>query len=248
MTERARKAPVGLSPGLARVTQDEPFSVLEVMGGVRGLIESALPALVFSVSYPFVHEVRPCAIAAVAVALVILAVRVAQRKPLTPAVSAFVGVLIAAWIATRTGRPSNFYLLAILKNAGWTLVYGISLVVRWPLLGLFLGQLFGEGLAWRKDPPRRRVYMIATGIWTAMFAVRFVVELALYLPDKVTWLGIAMVPLGLPLFAVTLLATWIVIRTVPPTRPPQDDEPAREPAAVGADGEPDPDAAATRGA
>ncbi|MFN8077395.1 MAG: DUF3159 domain-containing protein [Kineosporiaceae bacterium] len=224
MTEAAPRRVPG---GLGRVSQDEPFSVLEVMGGVRGIIESALPALVFSVSYPFVDQVRPCAVAAIAVALIILAVRLGQRQPLTPAVSAFVGVLIAAWVATRTGKAENFFLLTILKNAAWMAAYLVSMLVRWPLLGIFLGQLFGEGFAWRKDPPRRRVYMIATGIWAAMFGLRLVIELALYLPGKVTWLGIATIPLGLPLFAVVLLATWVVVRTVPPTRqaPAEGDEP-----------------------
>ncbi|WP_194947997.1 DUF3159 domain-containing protein [Actinomyces trachealis] len=73
---------------------------------------------------------------------------------------------------------------------------------------------------WRKNPTQRgerRRYYLGTTILAAMFALRLVVELPLYLAGEQTLgaLGIARLALGLPLFALTLWFVWLVIRPVP---------------------------------
>ena len=66
--------------------------------------------------------------------------------------------------------------------------------------------------AWRKDRALVRRYTIATWLWIAMFALRLAVQLPLYLSDSVGWLGTARLVMGIPLWALVLWATWVLVR------------------------------------
>jgi hypothetical protein len=91
--------------------------------------------------------------------------------------------------------------------------------VRWPLVGVILGPLLGEGMTWRQHPERFAVYRRITWIFVAMFGIRLVVQIYLYVQDDVFWLGIARFIMGFPLYlSVIALAYWM-IRRAPPPRP-----------------------------
>ena len=63
-------------------------------------------------------------------------------------VAGFFGVAISAFVATRTGRAENYFLPGFLQNLGYGLAFLISILVRWPLLGVAMGYLTGEGTSW----------------------------------------------------------------------------------------------------
>src|SRR5690554_3573120 len=95
--------PVGPDPGPAtdavpgaargvRALAGEEFSVAEAVGGVRGLVESVLPGLVFVVVYLTTRELVPALVASGAAAAVAVVVRLVQRTPVTQALSGVVGV------------------------------------------------------------------------------------------------------------------------------------------------------------
>ena len=78
-----------------------------------------------------------------------------------------------------------------------------------------LRSMFGAMFAWRREPARLAAYQRATWIWVGMFAVRLAVQIPLYLTDRVTLLGLLNgLVLGVPLFALTLWLTWLVVRDV----------------------------------
>lgn len=191
-------------------------SLLAAVGGGRGALETSLPGLVFVTVFAIRHDLRLGAVVAGALGLALLVVRLVRKETTQYAVGGFVGVVIAALFAVSTGKAANYFLPSILKNLGFALLYLVSVVVRWPLLGVLLGPLLKENFAWRKHEARRRAYAQATLIWTAMFAVRLAVMLPLYLLGRTVELGIAGVALSWPLFAVVAWATWLVIRRVPP--------------------------------
>ena len=74
----------------------------------------------------------------------------------------------------------------------------------------------------------RRRYAWATWLWAGVFGLRLAVQIPLYLQgsDAVGWLGTAKLVMGVPLFAVGLWITWLMVRgsgAVPaPSRPPLD--------------------------
>jgi intracellular septation protein A len=209
----------------------EQFSFEESVGGVRGMIESVLPVIVFTGWYAVTRDLWPSAVAAVAVAVIALLVRVVMRHPVTPAISGLLGIVVAAGVALITGQAINFFLLSILKNVGLAVLFAASSVLRWPLVGVMLGMLLKEQFHWRTVPARMRVYQLATWLWVGMSLVRLAFQVPLYLHDHVAGLGAASVPLGLPLYGLVLLLTWLIVRRVPVARPP---DPVVEP-------DPDPD-------
>jgi Protein of unknown function (DUF3159) len=217
--------------GLAAAVADQ-FSFEESVGGVRGLIESVLPVLVFTGVYVTAHSIATASLAALGVSVAALLLRVVTRMPVMPAVSGLLGVAVSAGVAYVTGQAINFFLMSILKNIGLGLLFAISSLVRWPLVGVMLGFMLGEQLHWRSVPARVRVYQQATWVWVGMSLVRLAFQVPLYLQNEVGGLGAASVPLGLPLFGVVVLLTWLIVRRVPVAKPPAD-EPVAE------DGEPE---------
>ncbi len=193
-------------------------TLAEAVGGPLGILESSLPAVAFVVAYIISgSDTNASAIVAVALALVLTVLRLARRESPRHALSGLVGVAFAAFIATRSGRAENFFLPGLLANAAYAAAFLISLAARWPLVGVIVGQLDGEGNQWREDPARVRAFVRATWLWAGLFLVRLAVQLPLYLAGAVVALGIARTAMGLPLFGLGLWLTWrLVRRNTPP--------------------------------
>lgn len=144
---------------------------------------------------------------------VVLAVlRVVRRETPQYTITGLVGVALAAFIATRTGKAENFFLPGLLLNAAYASAYFISIVVRRPLIGLIIAGLSGGDMSWRKDPPLLRIYTRASWLWVGLFLLRLLVQLPLYIAGSVTALGVARTAMGVPLFGVGIWLTWLLIR------------------------------------
>jgi len=87
--------------------------------------------------------------------------------------------------------------------------------VGWPVLGLLLGPVLGENLAWRKNAARKRAYIRAGWLWVALFGSRLLVQYPLYKTNHINWLGTARLVMGTPLFLLVGWGTWLVLRKVP---------------------------------
>lgn len=198
----------------------EQFSLEKSIGGVQGVLESVVPLTVFSVLFGVTHDVKLSALSALVPAAGFSLWRLIRREPLTQALSGVFVVGLGAFLAVRTGRSENYFLPTILKNVAFGAGYLISILVRWPVVGLMLGFALGEMLHWREVPARMRAYQQATWLWVGLFAVRLLVEVPLYLMGETAALGWLSVPLGIPLFALTAYLTWLVVRRVPVAHAP----------------------------
>ncbi len=143
------------------------------------MIDSGLPAAVFVIVYLVTsQQLRPSVIAALVTGPAHrCGRRLVRRESLQQVVAGFFGVAISAFVATRTGRAENYFLIGILINVGYMLVYAVSCLVRWPLLGLIVGYVRGDATGWRDDPRQYRAYATASWIWVAMFGLRLVIQL-----------------------------------------------------------------------
>lgn len=194
-------------------TRKEPFNLFEAMGGGHGILDSSLPGLAFVVAYTVSGQDLETAVwSAVVVGALLFGVRVVRRETIQFAIAGFVGVAIAAFIAQKTGKAENFFLPGLLLNLGYALAYMISIMVRWPLIGVFIGPLVGEGMEWRKDPRLLRVYTRASWIWVGLFVIRLTVQLPLYLAGELVALGVAKTAMGVPIFAIAVWLSYLVMR------------------------------------
>ena len=189
------------------------LDLVDALGGPRGLADSGLPGLAFVIAYTASDSDLGVAIwTAIGLAALLTVIRLLRRETLQFALAGLIGVGIAAFIANRTGRAEDFFLPGLLLNAGYAAAYAISIAVRWPLIGVILGPLTGEGMEWRRDPELIRLYSRASWIWVAVFLIRLAVQLPLYLSDSLVALGVATAAMGVPIFVLALWLTFLVLR------------------------------------
>lgn len=201
--------------GLGRVAPDQTPSaatLLIAMGGVRGIVESILPGLLFLITFTITRNIWASVAAPVVIAVVFIVIRLVRREPITSAIAGALGIIISAVIALVTGRPENNFVPGFFINGAILLAMLISLAVRRPLLGVLASLLLSDP-EWRQDRAQVRVAYIATGFWVALAVIRLGVELPFYLLHDTSALAAARLITGVPLYAVILWLTWLVMRT-----------------------------------
>ncbi|BAI65073.1 ABC-type dipeptide/oligopeptide/nickel transport system, permease component [Rothia mucilaginosa DY-18] len=193
-----------------RRTANGDVDILHAIGGWRGLVESSLPAVAFLVLFTVTKELNLSLIAALAAAGVFTLIRLVQGSKLVSALTGLVGVAICAFAAYRTGNASDYFVVGFWTNGVYILAYLLSMLVRWPLMGLIFAVIRGEALSWRQNPVRLRQYMLATWIITVLMMLRLAVQVPLYFANNVEALGATRLIMGLPLYALGVWLAWRV--------------------------------------
>ncbi|MGK2956527.1 MAG: DUF3159 domain-containing protein [Solirubrobacterales bacterium] len=195
------------------IDEKEERNLLDEMGGPQGIADSSLPGLLFIAVYSLSGaNLEASAIAAVGLGALIGAYRLIKGESVKYAAGGFIGVLLAGFIATKTGKAENFFLPGLLFNAGYAIAYAVSILVKWPLIGVFVGPLIGEGTQWRQDPERVKLFSQASWLWVGLFVTRLAVQLPLFLAGSLLALGIAKTVMGLPIFALALYFTYLILK------------------------------------
>ena len=189
--------------------------VLAAFGGKKGLIDSGIPSVIFLIVFNFSKELQTALVASIAVSALLTIIRLAMKDTIQHSMSGFIGVLICAWFANRTGNASDLYIPKLLTNLGYGTVYLIANLAGWPILGVMLGPILGENLKWRNHPERKRAYTLASWLWVAMFFTRIAVQYPIYKSGNVNLLGTVNLAMGYPLFIATAYASWLILKNAP---------------------------------
>lgn len=199
-------------------TTDKDF--FQALGGWGALLDIGLPWIAFLIVYGASdHNLKLALLVAVVSGAAVALLRLVRRQPLRNVAGGFVGVLISAWVANRSGRAEDVYLPGLLINLGYGLLYLVTVLFRWPLFGVLYGVITQTGTAWRKDPAMLKGFSRATLVFVGLFAIRLVVQVPLYLTGSLNALGIAKVGMGLPLYALALWLAYAVLRgSLPPDK------------------------------
>lgn len=185
------------------------------LGGWRGIIDSGVPAAAFLIAYVVDNEQLTRAVVLAVIAGFILGIwRVVRKQSIQQVVTGFVGLAIAAAFTAWTGRAENFFLPGIITNLAYGSAFLISILVRWPLLGVIMGFLTGIGSTWRTNTQLRRVFTAASWIWVGLFFGRLAVQVPLYLAGEVAALGVVRIVLGWPAFLAAAYVTYRVLAPV----------------------------------
>lgn len=215
MSERSTEQPTE-----PRAAGPEPLR--ELLGGRRGALDASLPPAAFVLGWLVAdRSIAWGAAAALAVGVVVGVVRIVRGDRVTAALASVTVVLIAALIALYTGRAQDFFLIQLLVNVASALAWAVSIVIRWPLLGVVVGLLLGQKARWRRDPDLLRAYGRASWVWLfGQYTLRVLVFGALWWTGAVVALGVARIALSWPLVAVTVAASAVVLkRSLPPDHP-----------------------------
>ncbi|MDT5033541.1 MAG: hypothetical protein QOC94_3712 [Actinoplanes sp.] len=220
-------------PARGKGDDEEPLPPLseqisEQLGGVRGLIESSVPVLVFvllnvllSASFTGLdkkHALYWAIGGSVVSALAIGGYRLTRRQPVRHAVNGVFGIAIGAYLAYRSGNARDFYLPGILLTLAQVALCLVSVVFRKPVIGFVWAVLANGGKHdWLQKPKLLGTFQWLTLVWAGSLFVRAGVQGWLYLANEANALGIVRILISWPIYAATFGFTiWAVRRVTHP--------------------------------
>jgi hypothetical protein len=183
----------------------------QTLGGVRGMVEGALPFIAFTLTWVARRDLYLALGAALAAAVVLGLVRLIQRQSLKFVLQAVIPTAIAALVAHRTGRAEDIFLPGILYNGGLAVVSVLTIVIGKPLVGFFIGAAINDPTGWMADRGLVRLSTRLTAVLAIPYLVRFVVQLPLFLAGNIIWLAVAKVALGWPLLLGALFVMGLLL-------------------------------------
>lgn len=194
-------------------TSFDKQSLLAGVGGWLGIIESIAPSLAFVVTFSISKQTVLSVSIAGFLALCFVALQLIRRKPVTNAIAGAVGIAISAYLPLREGgQPADYFVQGFFTNAIYLAVLTISVLVRWPIIGLLVGLLTGSGSKWRKNKLELRRFSVVTSLWIGLFGSRLAIQLPLYFAGQTEALGIARIAMGVPLYAFCIWISWLLLR------------------------------------
>lgn len=200
---------------------ERPDSLTELLGGRRAALDATAPAIAFVLIWLISdHSLGWGAGAALVTGAAVAILRWRRGDRPLAALLGLLGVCAAALIALYTGRAADFFLVQLLSNVVSTLVWAVSIVIRWPLLGVIVGGVLGQRTSWRQDPALLRAYSLASWVWVAQYLIRIAVFTPLWAAGAVVALGAARVALSWPLVAACVAVSGaVLVRVLPADHP-----------------------------
>jgi hypothetical protein len=209
----------------------------KALGGRRGMVEAAVPTVLFTLLWLTTRELRLALVVGVVAAAAMLAVRVVQRSTVQFCMNALVGIGIGWFFvhlsASRGGSADDqalaYFLPGILYNAAYTVLLSFTNVIRWPLVGFMVGSVTGDPTAWHRDRQVVRLCSLLTWLLVLPCLLRVVVQAPLWIAGSsgsldadtaVAALGILKIVLGWPLQLAALASmVWVLGRNHTPVEP-----------------------------
>ncbi|NUP66094.1 MAG: DUF3159 domain-containing protein [Nonomuraea sp.] len=196
----------------------------KAFGGVRGIVEAAVPTIAFTVAWIVTEELKLSLIVSISLAVLLLLVRVLQRSTPQFVINSLIGIAIGAFFASRSGDAKDYFLPGILWNAAYSVGMLISIVTRWPVVGFLIGSVTNDPVGWHKDAGIVRLCTRLTWLLMLPCVVRVAVQGPVYLfgggDEAVAALGFAKIVMGWPLQVAALAAMlWLLGRGRTPIKP-----------------------------
>ena len=213
----------------------------KALGGRRGMLEAAVPTLIFTLVFLTTRDLRLGIGVSVAASMVLLAARLVQRSTPQFVLNSLVGIGIGAFFAWRAARGGGsadeqalaYFLPGMIYNGVYGAVMVLSILVRWPLVGFMVGSVAGDPTEWHRDRGVVRLCSNLTWMLAVPCMVRLAVQLPIWLAGKaaadpgpmIAALGVSKVVMGWPLQILALAGmAWLLSRN----RTPLDERPAEQ--------------------
>src|SRR4051812_31816578 len=115
-TEDAEATRTAGEPGYTTVEELVRHQLSKALGGVRGILEGAVPTLGFTVTWISTHQLKLSLGISASLAIVLLIARVVQRSTVQFVFNSLFGIGIAALFALRSGRAEDAFLPGLIYN------------------------------------------------------------------------------------------------------------------------------------
>lgn len=175
-----------------------------------------LPPIVFVVVYLSTDGNLSFAVAtSLAIGLVLAALRLSRGERPVRVIGALLVVVLAAMVAYYTGSAAAYFWPLVLANIASALAFALSILIKWPLLGVIVGPITGTGMRWRKDPDLLRAYSRASWVWVLLNLVRAAVQIPLIRGEDL-WALAAIRPIFYVMVVGVVLWSWVIIKKALP--------------------------------
>ena len=232
-------SPAAPNPAANIATVEEVVrgQLTKALGGRRGMIEAAVPTIIFTTLWLTTRELNLAVSVSVGAAVVLLGIRIVQRSSVQFVLNALFGIGIGYFFvrlaASRGGSADDqvlaYFVPGIIYNGGYTVFMAITCLVGWPLVGFMVGSVAGDATAWHKDKQVVRLCTTLTWLLVLPCALRVAVQLPVWLTGHsgaldadtaVGILGLAKIFMGWPLQLAALAAMgWVLGRNSTPVEP-----------------------------
>lgn len=234
--EPVRPEPATPVAGVETVEALVRTQMSKALGGRRGMIEAAVPTIVFTALWLTTREMRLALGVSVAAAVALLAVRLVQRTTVQFVLNALFGIGIGWLFVTISARQGGseddqalaYFLPGILYNAGYSVILAATCLVGWPLVGFMVGSVTGDPTAWHRDGQVVRLCALLTWLLAVPCALRVLVQGPIWLAGKssaidpdsaIAALGVLKIAMGWPLQLAALAAmVWVLSRNHTPVQ------------------------------
>jgi Protein of unknown function (DUF3159) len=187
------------------------------LGGRRGIIEGAIPGILFTVLWLITKDVRIALIIAGGAAVAALLIRIAQRSTIQFAANALVGIAIGwvfvRWAASSGGSEQEqalaYFLPGILWTTGYTILLAITCLVGWPMIGFLVGSVSGDPTAWHHDKQIVKLCSRLTWLLLAPGAINVLLQGPVWV---LGWTGAIDVDLAVAILGVLRLGVGWTVR------------------------------------
>lgn len=195
----------------------------KALGGRRGMVEAAVPTIMFTALWLTTKELQLALGVSVAAAGVLLVARLVQRSTVQFVVNALFGIGIGWLFVTMSARSGGsaddqalaYFLPGILYNTGYSVLLAFTVLIGWPLVGFMVGSVTGDPTAWHDDRQVVKLCSRLTWVLVAPCIVRVVAQAPLWFAAKsgavdvdaaVAILGVLKIIMGWPLQLAALAA------------------------------------------
>ncbi|TAL13677.1 MAG: DUF3159 domain-containing protein [Frankiales bacterium] len=210
-------------------------SLLAQMGGLRGLLDSALPATVFVLANLVGDgDLTVPIVLSLITGLLVVLLRRARGESVQQAFSGFFGLAIAVLFARATGTGEGFFLPGIITTGLTGVAFLVSLLLGKPAVAYALTAYDPRYAAWKVHEPLRRACRLATAFWTLTFFVRAGVATFVYTRegDNDGLLLIVVNAVKWPLIVAAVVLTVVLVRRAGLPAAEEQPEPDEEPASA----------------
>ena len=149
---------------------------------------------------------------------------------LQPAFSGLIGVGIGAAIAWFTGDAKGFFLYGIWMSLLYAAIFFISVIIRWPAVGVVWKGINGDGMSWRANKKAAIPTTSPPSVGAWCFSLGSSSKKFFYDADATNSLAVAKILTGWPLTGVMMLVSvWAVRRANAAIKQADGEEPTPRP-------------------
>lgn len=179
-----------------------------VFTGRGNIIDSIVPPLIFVVINAL-FGLEYAIWGSLALALLIIMVRLGRRQSLRNAIGGLGGVAFAILVAMLLGRAEGYFLPAIITGGLTIVVCVVSVVVGRPLVAWTSHLARRWPLDWYWHPKVRPAYSEVTWLWALFFAMRLFLQIAFFQGEAPVLLAVFNVVASWPATIALLVSSYL---------------------------------------